>query len=40
MHVAQSVRRFWENDMHMNKDLKYVACSKLHTTYFRVGFEA
>lgn len=25
MHVAQSVRRFWENDMHKNKHLKYVA---------------
>ncbi|RWB21606.1 MAG: hypothetical protein E5W96_30395 [Mesorhizobium sp.] len=25
MHVAQSVQRFWENDMHQNKDLKRVA---------------
>ncbi|RWB19872.1 MAG: hypothetical protein EOQ40_18210 [Mesorhizobium sp.] len=24
MHVA-SVQRFWENDMHQNKDLKHVA---------------
>ncbi|RUW38023.1 MAG: hypothetical protein EOS38_06395 [Mesorhizobium sp.] len=23
-HVAQSVQRFWENDMHRNKDLKRV----------------
>ncbi|TIU83988.1 MAG: hypothetical protein E5V86_21870 [Mesorhizobium sp.] len=25
MHVAQKCERFWENDMHKNKDLKRVA---------------
>ncbi|PZV35536.1 hypothetical protein B5V02_26105 [Mesorhizobium kowhaii] len=25
MHVAQKWPRFWENDMHKNKDLKRVA---------------
>ncbi|RWM27862.1 MAG: hypothetical protein E5X74_16700 [Mesorhizobium sp.] len=25
MHVAQKCTRFWENDMHQNKDLKRVA---------------
>lgn len=40
MHVAQKCPAFWENGMHKNKDPKYVACSKLHATYFRAGFEA
>ncbi|TGS18218.1 hypothetical protein EN852_004305 [Mesorhizobium sp. M2E.F.Ca.ET.209.01.1.1] len=25
MHVAQKCARFWDNDMHHNKDLKRVA---------------
>ncbi|RUV46331.1 MAG: hypothetical protein EOQ55_17575 [Mesorhizobium sp.] len=25
MHVAQAAQRFWQNDMHQNKDLKRVA---------------
>ncbi|TIW19063.1 MAG: hypothetical protein E5V65_11340 [Mesorhizobium sp.] len=25
MHVAQMCTRFWDNDMHQNKDLKRVA---------------
>ncbi|AZO07480.1 hypothetical protein EOA27_08315 [Mesorhizobium sp. M2A.F.Ca.ET.037.01.1.1] len=25
MHVAQKCERFWDNDMHQNKDLKRVA---------------
>ncbi|RWB54266.1 MAG: hypothetical protein EOQ47_19325 [Mesorhizobium sp.] len=25
MHVAQKCARFWDNDMHPNKDLKRVA---------------
>ncbi|AZO32595.1 MAG: hypothetical protein EOQ30_10665 [Mesorhizobium sp.] len=25
MHVAQKCTRFWDNDMHQNKDLKRVA---------------
>ncbi|TIW20620.1 MAG: hypothetical protein E5V65_07875 [Mesorhizobium sp.] len=25
MHVAQKCTRFWDNDMHRNKDLKRVA---------------
>ncbi|TIW22935.1 MAG: hypothetical protein E5V65_02625 [Mesorhizobium sp.] len=25
MHVAQKCMRFWDNDMHQNKDLKRVA---------------
>ncbi|AZO25659.1 MAG: hypothetical protein E5W38_14335 [Mesorhizobium sp.] len=25
MHVAQKCARFWDNDMHQNKDLKRVA---------------
>ncbi|RWA73194.1 MAG: hypothetical protein EOQ30_07990 [Mesorhizobium sp.] len=25
MHVAQKAQRFWDNDMHQDKDLKRVA---------------
>ncbi|TIR25363.1 MAG: hypothetical protein E5X34_09580 [Mesorhizobium sp.] len=33
----KSAQRFWENDMHQNKDLKRVARIRFDATRFRLG---
>jgi hypothetical protein len=37
MHVAQSLRRFWENDMHKTKGLKRVARIYFDAKRFKRG---